>query len=110
MDRARSISTAMGLSCNFLEPVFTDVFSGDFVYIGDLLIEHHPAKVGMPHVKYIKEKLWEMRLSGINNIARAIYTIDKKVIIVLHLFITKMQKTPNQAIKIAQKRMKEVKL
>lgn len=49
-----------------------------------------------------------MRLKGNNNIARSILAAQQKIVI-LHTFIKKTQKTPSQALTIAQKRIKEIK-
>lgn len=81
---------------------------GDFRYTSRLLIEFGHRDVGMPHVKHIAGKLWEMRLKDADNIARVIYLAQNKEIVVLHAFIKKTQKTPKQALDTAQRRMKEV--
>lgn len=50
-----------------------------------------------PHVKHLTGKLWEMRLTGRDGIARSLYVAAKKT-----------QKTPPREIEIAQARMKEI--
>jgi phage-related protein len=50
-----------------------------------------------------------MRMKGKSGIARAIYiTIKKERIVVLHAFIKKTQKTPQQALDTAIKRLTEI--
>ena len=44
-----------------------------FFHIGDMLTEHGPQQVGMPHVRHLDGELWEMRMKGKSGIARAIY-------------------------------------
>ena len=80
-----------------------------FVRIAELLEEFGPAQVGMPHVRPLGGKLWEMRLSGRAGIARAIYTAaSRQRLIVWHAFIKKTQKTPERALDLARARLSEV--
>ena len=44
-----------------------------FLHVAEMLEESGPANVGMPHVRPLGGKLWEMRLHGKDGIARAIY-------------------------------------
>jgi len=81
------------------------------VRVCNLLTLFGPRQVGMPHIKSLGDKLWEMRVSGRDGIARGIYiyAIGKRIVI-LHAFIKKSQKTPSQAIETATKRAKRAKL
>lgn len=88
----------------------TAELQADFRYTSKLLIEFGHSNVGMPHVKHVVGKLWEMRLKDADNIARVIYLVQNRTIIALHAFIKKTQKTPRQALETAQRRMKEIKL
>jgi phage-related protein len=68
-------------------------------------------RVGHPHVKHLQDKLWEMRFSGRDGIARAIYvTAIGRRVVVVHAFLKKTQKTPQAALKLAERRAKEFKL
>jgi phage-related protein len=60
-----------------------------------------------PHVKHLEGKLWELRLTGRDGIARALYVtaIGQKVIIV-RAFVKKTQKTPRA--ELALQRAKEI--
>lgn len=62
-----------------------------------------------PHVKYLENKLWEMRLTGRDGIARALYVtaLGRRAIIV-RVFVKKTQKTPRTEISLALQRTKEV--
>jgi len=62
-----------------------------------------------PHVKYLENKLWEMRLTGRDGIARALYVtaLGRRVIIV-RVFVKKTQKTPRAEIDLALQRAKEI--
>ncbi len=50
-----------------------DDLQGRFLHVAGLLEEFGPGRVGLPHVRPLEGKLWEMRLAGRNTIARAIY-------------------------------------
>ncbi len=63
----------------------------------------------MPHVRSLGNGLWEMRLSGRDNIGRAIYVVAKgSRLVVVHAFLKKSQKTPGRALDLARRRAKEV--
>lgn len=80
-----------------------------FIYIAELLENLGPQQVGMPHIKHLDGKLWEMRMKGRDGIARAVYvTQTGQRLIVLHVFIKKTQKTPRRAIATALERMKRI--
>jgi phage-related protein len=65
--------------------------------------------LGQPHVKHLEGKLWELRLTGRNGIARAPYVmaIGRRVVVV-RAFVKKTQKTPRSEIELALQRAKEV--
>jgi len=66
-------------------------------------------RIGAPHVKHLQGKLWEMRLTGRDGIARAIYvTATGRRIVVVHAFVKKSQKTPRAALELAEQRAKEI--
>jgi phage-related protein len=65
--------------------------------------------IGLPYVKHIEGKLWEMRLSGRDGIARALYiTAIGRRIVVLRAFVKKTQTTPRSEIELALRRAKEI--
>ncbi len=85
----------------------TDV-RADFLRIVEMIEKYGIEQVGMPHIKHLQGKLWEMRMKGRDGIARAIYlTANGKRVAVLHSFEKKTQKTPSGAIDISLKRAKE---
>jgi phage-related protein len=74
-----------------------------------LLEEFGPHAVGMPHVKHLSERLWEIRISGRSGIARCLFYITPNYeIVIVHAFIKKTQKTPLRSIQTAFQRMKKV--
>ena len=81
-----------------------------FLRISELLVSFGPQHVGMPHVRPLGEKLWEMRLGGSAGIGRVIYTAASgQRLVVLHAFVKKTQKTPRHEIEAARRRMREIK-
>jgi phage-related protein len=81
----------------------------DFLHIAGLIERNGLVQVGMPYIRHLEGKLWEMRLNGRDVIARAICTAVERRVIVLHVFVKKTQKTPKGALELARKRVKEVK-
>ena len=80
-----------------------------FLRISELLQSFGPLHVGMPHVRPLGEKMWEMRLTGAAGIGRAIYSAASgHRLVVLHAFVKKTQKTPPRAIELARKRLREI--
>lgn len=80
-----------------------------FLHITALLEEFGPRLVGMPHVRSLGRKLWEIRMSGQSGIGRAIYiTLHGQRIVILHAFVKKTQRTSKRAIQLALQRRKEI--
>ena len=81
---------------------------GRFVRVSHLVEEFGPFKVGMPHIRSLGNKLWEIRVSGRDGIGRGIYVVATgKRVVVVYVFVKKTAKTPPKAIKIALERAKE---
>lgn len=81
-----------------------------FLHIAELLESFGPTNVGMPHVRPLESKLWEMRMKGRDGIARAVYAaVHDRRLLVLHVFVKKTQATPPAAIETALKRLKATK-
>lgn len=90
-----------------LEALADDV-RARFMRIADLLRTNGPHRVREPYVKPLDGKLWEMRMSGRNGIARAVYiAATGKRLVVLHVFEKKTEKTPRAALDLATRRAKE---
>jgi len=80
-----------------------------FLRIAELLETFGPHQVGMPHVRPIEGKLWEMRMQGRDGIARAVYAaMQGRMLLVLHVFVKKSQTTPRAAIEAARKRLESL--
>jgi phage-related protein len=81
-----------------------------FAKIVGLIEEFGSDGVGMPHIKALGQGLFEIRVKATEGIGRAFFcSVKGKVIIILHEFIKKTQKTPQKEMELAKKRMREVK-
>lgn len=81
-----------------------------FLRISELIEKHGRAAMQEPHVKHLEGKLWEMRMTGKDGIARAVCIIAAgERVVVVHAFVKKTQRTPQRALEIARARAKEVK-
>lgn len=77
-----------------------------FVRIAEMLEEFGPQRVGLPHIRPLESKLWEMRMQGRDGIARAVYAaVHQRRLLVLHVFVKKTQTTPRSAIATALDRL-----
>lgn len=66
-------------------------------------------RVHQPYVRHLDDKLWEMRMTGKDGIARAIYlTATGRRLVVLRVFTKKTQKTPPREIALARQRAKDL--
>jgi len=83
---------------------------GDRHAIGlDLMRVQFGWPIGRPLVGSLKDGLWEVRSSlPSQRIARLILCFHDQMLVVLHGFIKKTQKTPADDLALAKRRMKEV--
>ncbi len=103
--RAETLDARVDAELELLEPSL----KARFLHICELLETFGPHEVGLPHVRFLVEKLWEIRMKGRSGIARAIYvTVANRRIVVVHAFVKKTQKTPRVAIETALDRAKEL--
>lgn len=78
---------------------------GRFFWIGELIQTKGLPNLGMPYIRNLDKKLWEIRVSGRDGIARGIYVVATgKRVVVVHVFIKKTEKTPPAAIRLARQR------
>jgi len=71
------------------------------------LLETFGKKLGLPHSKKVLEHLFELRISGKQEV-RIFYSFHKSHIILLDGFIKKSQKIPKRKIKVAIQKLKLV--
>ena len=80
-----------------------------YLALTDTMIERGPL-LGMPHTRALGEGLFELRVKAQEGIARVFYCVQvKQEIVVLHSFVKKTQQTPDKELKLAKKRLQEVK-
>ncbi len=74
------------------------------------LMQEFGSNLGMPHSRALTGGLFELRVKGQEGIARVFYcTLVGRRIMILHGFVKKSQKTPVKELKVARRRMAEVK-
>ena len=79
------------------------------IRITDLIESHGLGNLGMPYVRHLQDKLWEIRGKSMSGIGRALYvTLVGRRVIILRVFVKKTQKTPAGEIALALSRMKEI--
>lgn len=61
--------------------------------------------LGMPLIRKIDKDLWEVRTMLESGLARVFFTVDSEHMILLHGFIKKSQKTPQNELKTALTRL-----
>ena len=80
-----------------------------FVRMAQLIEAVGLEHVREPHVRHVRDAIWEMRLTGRSGIARALYvTAPPKRVVVVHVFVKKKQKTPAVDLDIAVKRAEDL--
>ena len=76
--------------------------------IFELIRSRGPA-LGKPHTAPMGDGLFEIRAKGQEGIGRSLFcTVKGQEVVILVSFVKKTQKTPDQILKLARKRMKEV--
>lgn len=64
--------------------------------------------LGMPFVRKIEPGLWEVRSRLIDRIARVLFTIEYGKMVLLHGFIKKSDKTPQDDLRLARRRLAQL--
>ncbi len=111
--RAQILSVVFFATTGGNEPVrdwLQDLPKGDRREIGaDILAVQQGWPLGLPLCRSLGKGLWEVRSTlSSNRIARTIFAFDDGVIVLLHGFIKKTQKTPTDDLDIALKRLKDM--
>lgn len=76
-----------------------------FLHVFELL-EERGIQLGMPHIRHIKGKIYEIRVEQDTNTYRLLYFVyTGRRFVMLHGFQKKTAKTPPSEIEIAEKRM-----
>lgn len=80
-----------------------------FMRIRQLIETRGLQRVHYPHVDHLEGELWEIRMKGASDIARALYVARRpQRVVVVRVFVKKTRKTPRREIKLALKRAEEV--
>jgi phage-related protein len=71
----------------------------------DLKVVQHRWPLGMPLVRKLGKVLWELRSTIPEGIARVFFTVWEQQVVVLHGFVKKSGKTPDNELETAKKRL-----
>ncbi len=74
----------------------------------DIKIVQFSWPLGFPLVKKLEPGLWEIRSRAGHKIFRIIFTIYQNYIVLLHGFVKKSQKIPEQDLALARERKKQL--
>ena len=64
--------------------------------------------LGMPMVRKLDRNLWEVRSTIEKRIDRVLFTMDEDIMVLLHGFIKKSEKTSKNDLKLAQTRKSQL--
>ena len=73
----------------------------------DIFVVQKTFPLGLPLVRKMGNNLWEIRSTISQGIVRIFFTIENNFLILLHGFVKKTQKTPEQELAVAATRLKE---
>jgi phage-related protein len=80
-----------------------------FIRLAERIASAGLESLSEPHVKHLEGKLWELRLTGRDGIARALYvTAIGRRVVVVRAFVKKTQRTPRAEIDLALRRAKDI--
>jgi phage-related protein len=80
-----------------------------FLRLPERIVAAGLERMSEPHIRHLEGKLWELRLTGRDGIARALYVVAiGRRVVVVRAFVKKTQKTPRAEIELAVRRAKEV--
>ena len=74
----------------------------------DIKTVQHGWPLGMPLVRKMEPGLWEVRCDIADGIARVLFTAKAGQMVLLHGFVKKTQKTPDNELKTARNRLKKL--
>ena len=73
----------------------------------DIAYVQYKWPIGKPKVDHLRGRIWEVRSTIGNRIARVLFAVEQAEMILLHAFIKKTQQTDPADIELALKRMKD---
>ncbi len=74
----------------------------------DVLKVQYCWPIGKPLVANLGDRLWEVRSNLGDRIARVIFCVEGRAMVLLHGFIKKTQKTPKHELDVAKKRKRQL--
>ncbi|MDP2878118.1 MAG: type II toxin-antitoxin system RelE/ParE family toxin [Sulfuricella sp.] len=75
---------------------------------GDIKTVQFGWPLGMPLVSHLEDGIWEVRTRLDTRIARTLFVTEGGLMILLHAFIKKQQKTPRPELDLAKERLKQL--
>jgi phage-related protein len=73
----------------------------------DIAYVQYKWPLGKPRVDHLRGNVWEVRSSLKGRIARVLFAVDGKEMVLLHGFIKKAQRTPSADLELAEARWRE---
>ena len=73
----------------------------------DIAYVQYKWPIGKPRIDHLRGPVWEVRTRLDNRIARTLFAVARRQMVLLHGFIKKTQRTPGEEIDLAIKRFKE---
>jgi phage-related protein len=73
----------------------------------DIAYVQYKWPLGKPRVDHLRGEVWEVRSSLKGRIARVLFAVDGKEMVLLHGFIKKSQRTPSGDLALAEARWRE---
>ena len=73
----------------------------------DILTAQYAWPIGKPLVANLGDAIWEVRSRLDNRIARTLFAVVDQEIVLLHGFIKKQPKTPQDELELAKRRKKQ---
>lgn len=64
--------------------------------------------LGMPLIAHLDGDVWEVRIRLDTRIARILFSLEGNIMVLLHGFIKKQQKTPKPELDLAKERLKQL--
>ena len=74
----------------------------------DLKTAQYGWPIGMPLIRKLEPRLWEVRSRTSGGLARLIFTVSKALMVILHGFIKKSQKMPQGDLETARQRLADL--
>ncbi len=71
----------------------------------DLKTAQYGWPLGMPLIRKLEPGLWEVRSHISQGIARVVFTVEDGLMVLLHGFVKKSQKSPPEELKTARQRL-----